>query len=279
MIANQSNNRMRIRDNDNGGEGVQREVDLTGFVSATLTFEWRRTDLDGASDYATVDISANGGTSWTELARYAGAADDSGYTSANFDITAYMAVNTRIRFLGSSGLGSGDEVYFDNVEISSGGSCGGGGSPIDHFAVIHDGNGINCQAENITIEAHDSGHSVETSFTGTIKLSTTTSRGDWSVVSGAGNLVNNGNGTGHYAMSPADAGVVVLGLRDTFVETTNVNADHAVWSEDPGEDDDIAFARAGFNFLADANKNTIGMQIGGKPSNVAPGRRRSNCRR
>ncbi|MFB3112225.1 MAG: LamG-like jellyroll fold domain-containing protein, partial [Gemmatimonadales bacterium] len=157
----------------------------------------------------------------------------------------------------------------DGATIIDPNNCGsgGGGSPVDHFAVIHDGNGINCQAEPITIEAHDSGHSVETGFNGTIKLSTTTSRGDWSVITGAGNLVNNGSGTGHYAMSPVDSGVVVLGLRDTFVETTNVNADHAIWSEDPGEDDDIAFARAGFNFLADASKNTIGLQIGGKPSN------------
>ena len=152
--------------------------------------------------------------------------------------------------------------------------CSGGpaaGPPIDHFAIDHDGNGINCQAEQITITAHDSGHSVFTGFNGTIQLSTTTSHGDWSVITGAGTLINNGRGKDHYAMHPSDSGVVVLGLRDTFVETTNVDADHAFAYEDPGEDDDIDFARAGFNFLADSANNTIGTQIGGKDSDVAPG--------
>jgi len=156
-------------------------------------------------------------------------------------------------------------------KISCGGGGGSGGPAADHFAVIHDGNGINCQAEQVTIEAHDSDHTLATTFSGTIDLSTTTSRGDWSLVSGAGNLVNIGNGNGHYAMHPSDSSVVVLSLRNTFVETTNVDLQHSIWSEDAGEDDDLLFARAGFNFLAGGAMNTIGTQIGGKASNVSPG--------
>jgi hypothetical protein len=170
------------------------------------------------------------------------------------------------RVADAHGTGTNAKLH---LECSAGG--GGGGPPVDHFAISHDGYGINCQAENITIAAHSSGHSVQTDFNGTIKLSTTTSHGDWSVVSGAGSLINNGRGAGHYAFHPSDSGVVVLGLRDTFVETTNVDVDHAIWSEDATEDDDIDFARSGFNFLAGGTKNTIGMQIAGKPSNVAPG--------
>jgi len=157
------------------------------------------------------------------------------------------------------------------ITIAVDGGGGGGGPAADHFAVIHDGNGINCQAEQITIEAHESDHTLATTFNGTIKLSTTTSRGDWSLVSGAGNLVNNGNGKGHYAMHPSDSSVVVLGLRDTFVETTNIDLAHSLLSEDALEDNDLSFARAGFNFLAGGAMNTIGTQIGGKASNVLPG--------
>jgi MSHA biogenesis protein MshQ len=271
VVSDDGSNRLRVQDNDGGGEGVQREADLSDAVSATLSFDYRRDGLDDSGDYVRVDVSANGGSSWTELDRFEGPATDGSYTSVNYDITSYIASNTRIRFRSSSGLGGfSDRVYFDNVEIST--TCGGGGgTPIDHFAIDHDGYGINCQAENITITAHDSGHSVFTDFNGTVKLSTTTSHGDWSVISGAGTLVNNGRGAGHYAFSPSDSGVVVLGLRDTFVETTNVNTDHAIWSEDSGEDDDIDFARSGFNFLAGGSKNTIGTQIGGKDSDVAPG--------
>jgi len=84
-------------------------------------------------------------------------------------------------------------------------------------------------------------------------------------------LINNGNGKGHYAMHPSDSSVVVLGLRDTFVETTNIDLTHSLVSEDASEDNDLLFARAGFNFLAGGTMNTIGTQIGGKASNVLPG--------
>ena len=113
---------------------------------------------------------------------------------------------------------------------------------------------------------------MDTGFVGTVSLSTSTAHGVWSLVTGSGSMANSSRrGNGVYAFSAADLGVVVLGLRDTFAETTNINLTHGIWSEDPAEDDDIVFARSGFNFLANAANNTIGTQIGGKASNVAPG--------
>jgi hypothetical protein len=109
---------LRVRDNDGGGEGVQREVDLSGYTSATLSLEYRRVGLDGSSDYVTVEVSDNGGSSWTEISRFEGPTNDSTYQSFSYDISAYIASNTRIRFLSSSTLGGQDRVYFDNVEIS-----------------------------------------------------------------------------------------------------------------------------------------------------------------
>ena len=173
----------------------------------------------------------------------------------------------------------------DSPEITIDYTTGGGGTPVTvidpsncaggpgvaHFAIIHDGTGINCQAENITIEAHNSSHSVDTLYSGTIKLSTSTNCGDWSLVTGSGSLTNGGKGNAVYGFSTADNGVVTLGLRDTFVETTNIDVSSAGMTEHGSEDDDLAFARSGFNFLANSAKNTIGVQIGGKASNVAPG--------
>ncbi|MDX1404915.1 MAG: DUF6701 domain-containing protein, partial [Woeseiaceae bacterium] len=147
----------------------------------------------------------------------------------------------------------------------------GAGAGIHHFAIIHDGTGINCQAEDVTIEAHTSGHSVETTFGGTLVLSTSTLHGDWSLVSGSGSLTSGGKGNAVYGFSSSDNGSVTLGLRDTFVETVNIDVNSQGVTEDGSEDDDLVFARSGFNFLADSAKNTIGLQIGGKPSNVAPG--------
>jgi len=109
---------LRVRDNDNGGEGVEREADLSACSAATLSFDYRRKSFDSSSDYVTVDVSANGGGSWTEIGRLAGPADESSYQPVNYNISTAMASNTRIRFLTSSSLGGSDELFVDNVEIA-----------------------------------------------------------------------------------------------------------------------------------------------------------------
>jgi serine protease AprX len=109
--------RLRIRDNDGGGEGAQRQVDLAGAISATLSFEYRRDGLDSSSDYVAVEISTDNGGSWTELDRLAGSGNDSSYQPWSADISAYLASPTTIRLISSSSMGSYDEVYFDNVQI------------------------------------------------------------------------------------------------------------------------------------------------------------------
>ncbi len=108
---------LRVRDNDGGGEGVEREADLSGYNGASLSFAYRRQGLDNSADYVAVEISSNGGSSWTELDRFAGEGTDADYQSTSYNISAYISSNTRIRFITSSDLGATDAVYFDNVEI------------------------------------------------------------------------------------------------------------------------------------------------------------------
>jgi CheY-like chemotaxis protein len=107
----------RVRDNDNGGEGILRGADLSGYASAELKLDYRRDSLDNASDYVTVDVSSDGGETWFPLDSLAGPDNDTAYQSASYDISAYLSSSTRIRFLGSPDLGNVDQVYFDNVEI------------------------------------------------------------------------------------------------------------------------------------------------------------------
>ena len=118
VTEDQSQFQLRIRDNDGGGEGVQREADLSACTGSTLGFDYRRKSFDNSDDYVTVDVSANGGSSWTELDRLSGPADESSYQSTSYDISSSMASNSRIRFLTSSSLGGSDELYVDNVEIT-----------------------------------------------------------------------------------------------------------------------------------------------------------------
>jgi hypothetical protein len=107
-----------VRDNDNGGEGVERQADLSGAGSVALYFFYRRLFLDDANDYAKVEISANGAAGpWTELFRFQGPATDSGYQQVTQDITAYASANTRLRFITSPSMGGWDYVYFDDVDV------------------------------------------------------------------------------------------------------------------------------------------------------------------
>jgi hypothetical protein len=116
---------VRIQDDGTGGNGagIRREADLSAYATATLSFDFRRDGPDNAADYVTVDVSDDGGATWTELDRFAGESqntEDPTYQSRSYDITDYRAPNTRIRFQSSPDLGFLDAVYFDNVEICVG---------------------------------------------------------------------------------------------------------------------------------------------------------------
>lgn len=115
---NDSDFHLQVRDNDGGGEGVQREADLSAYAAATFGFEYRRDGFDNANDYVMAQVSSNGGSSWTELDRLGGEGTDTSYVSKSYDISAHITPNTRVRFLTSPNLGSGDELYVDNIQIA-----------------------------------------------------------------------------------------------------------------------------------------------------------------
>jgi hypothetical protein len=113
--------RLQLRDNDNGGEGVERNVPLCPGRSAQLSLIYRRNRLDRASDYVKVEISANGaGGPWVELTRFPGPDNDNSYQPYSTDISAFATQNTRIRLITSPDMGGKDAVYFDDVEVTCG---------------------------------------------------------------------------------------------------------------------------------------------------------------
>jgi len=256
---------------------VEREADLAGFFSATLSFGFRTTFGVDADDSVFVEVSDDGGASWTLLEDITGIVG-SFAGSRSYDITPYAAPNTRVRFRvnGLNGTGgtsccygaANEEFRVDNVQIAADAPavCGP-----DHFSIDHDGSAVNCQAERVTIAAHDLVHAADPTYTGTIAISTSTGHGDWSLVSGSGILANAGGGGATYRFDPFDAGMVILGLRDTFSETLGINVSDGAAVEDPVEDPDLLFASTGFSFLADGLASAIGTQIGGKASNFPPG--------
>jgi hypothetical protein len=107
------NYRIRLDDAD---RGASRQVDVTSLAAAYLSFDYRRAGLGDPPAGLTVGVSADGGTSWTSLGTLWGPGTDAAYRSACYDISAYLASDTVVRFITHDIAGS-DTVYLDNVQV------------------------------------------------------------------------------------------------------------------------------------------------------------------
>jgi hypothetical protein len=97
---------------DINGIGASREADLSGATSATLSFDYWEdfNQVQQAGAGVHLDISSDGGASWTTLHDYVmNGALPSSSTPASFDISAYISGNTQIRFVGTGDVDS----YFE----------------------------------------------------------------------------------------------------------------------------------------------------------------------
>lgn len=243
-------------------------LDLADASAATLNLWVRRgddafsEDPDGGEDLVIGYIDANG--NHQELQVLAGDGLPGEMFGLSFALPAnalHDAFQVRIERYGN---GAGGYWHVDDV-------CVDIRRTVDHFAIRHDGRGVNCQAEPVEIVAHDRNHFTVENFSGSLALATSTGNGDWSLLSGDGAFVNNGAGGGSYQFHGLDKGKVVAGLRDTFAETVNINASSGTVLEAVNEDGDLVFDAAGFNVLVNGDSGAaIPVQIAGKPSNVAP---------
>ena len=102
----------------NSGNGVLREVDLSAASNATLSFDYARISLDDANRVVVLQISGDGGGSWSELSRWQGMADDTQLQYASFDISDYIASDTQIQFVTSGFNDPSDEFFIDNIQIA-----------------------------------------------------------------------------------------------------------------------------------------------------------------
>ncbi|MDN3650502.1 hypothetical protein QWZ13_16465 [Reinekea marina] len=254
--------------NANSPVWIERNLDLQAYDKATLTFDYAARGNVDAQDEAKVQIF--NGSSWVDLQVFSGLTSG----TANIDISSFMSSNTRFRFfIDSSNAGGteccydGNDEYFviDNVdiEVSTVPQCTPPTSGPDHFSFSHDGNGINCATESITLTARNSDGTVFTTFAGDVDLSVSTSDGDWSH-SSAGKVTNGSanNGQATVTFTTSDSGVVVLTYANTEPQTLNFNALYnSAVSEQSGnapttprnDDPSMTFARSGFQFLDSTN--------------------------
>ena len=96
--------------------GVWREADLSGADTAILSFNWAMFKTD-VGDKATIEVSTDGGLSWTVIDTFSGPLDHSSMQNVSYDISAYIDVDTRIKFETTSGFNGNDRFFFDNVSI------------------------------------------------------------------------------------------------------------------------------------------------------------------
>lgn len=117
VVSDGTNRVLRLQDNDNGGEGVRRQVNLADATEAYLNFYYRKVGLDGSTDFVAVYASSNGGSTFVELTRFAGPNNNASYVFTNINISSFIATNTQVRFLTSANMGSGDIVYFNDIRV------------------------------------------------------------------------------------------------------------------------------------------------------------------
>ncbi len=111
----------RVRDNDGGGEGIERLIDLSSFARAELAFDYWRSALE-SNDYMMVQYSDNGGSDWIELQRIQGPGTDNitgAGVASSLTLPAPLTNKSMIRFLTWSGMGGNDRVYIDNLSITA----------------------------------------------------------------------------------------------------------------------------------------------------------------
>ena len=102
------------------GTYVYRQANLSGSVSVWLSF-YRNNQLNAYSggyfEQVQLQVSPDGGTSWTTLQTYSGVSN-TGAGKDSFDISAYASSNTQIRFLTPYYQNGARYIYFDNIEIA-----------------------------------------------------------------------------------------------------------------------------------------------------------------
>ena len=91
-------------------------LDLSESTTAALVF-WHRYDTESGYDFCLVEVSTNGGGSWTQVASYSGSLG--GWTEVTIDLDSYVGTSDfKVRFiLDSDGWVQKDGWYVDDVHV------------------------------------------------------------------------------------------------------------------------------------------------------------------
>ncbi len=99
----------------NAADSVYRSIDLSGALTATLSLDFQTLTATGIPQ-VDLEVSGNGGASYTMLQSF-WKTSPGGSGSLNFDISAYIGSDTRIRFKNIVSV-QPVSMRFDNVQVS-----------------------------------------------------------------------------------------------------------------------------------------------------------------
>jgi VCBS repeat-containing protein len=97
------------------GNQASRQVDLSGTSGAILTFDY--TNSLSGSDQIEIRVSADGKTYTTLTDGVFSPKSNAGSGTVKLDISGYASASTTIQFI-VTGVGGGDRLYVDNVQVS-----------------------------------------------------------------------------------------------------------------------------------------------------------------
>lgn len=183
----------------------------------------------------------------------------------------------------TSNIGTVDDTDVEKKSINF--SCDLTPGGLDHYAINHSGTLVSCDAETVTVTAHDDNDDPVEAEGATISLDainkdTGTGEGTWArVVSGSGTLndATAGDGSGSYTFPNTGESSVKLAFNYTTVnkgspETVNFDVvDGNGVAEKSSEDPDLTVSHSGLR-ITDGNGNPVAVpdQIAAKPSNTEP---------
>ena len=96
--------------------GLSRRANLSAATSAILSFSYQRLIAASTAGQLNLDISNDGGLTWTTLSSYELTLADSNMLYQSLDISPFISPDTQIRFIGS-GDALGINFLLDNIQI------------------------------------------------------------------------------------------------------------------------------------------------------------------
>jgi len=132
-----------------------------------------------------------------------------------------------------------------------------------YFDIVHGDYALICggEAVAVTVTVRNADGTVQTGYTGTIALSTSTGNGTWALGTGNGTFTPGAGGTASYSFSALDQGTAQFSLTNTVAGALTVSVqDTATGITNTGAT--ITFSGSGYSFTLDT------VQVAGRPQSI-----------